>query len=99
MFKNKSSSVLAALALTLCLSSCYTLNHTVGRGAQGHEEHSKRVWFALWGLVPVGDFDSQKLAGDAKDYTVKSQWTFLDIIINIFTGYVSFYSQTVTVTK
>jgi hypothetical protein len=56
------------------LGGCNTLNHTVGRGPQGHHEDSKRVWYVLWGLVPLDDdFDSQELAGDAKDYSVESQ--------------------------
>lgn len=97
--KSKWCSAILAVGLTLCLSGCFTLNHTVGKGAQGNDENSKRVWFALWGLVPLGDFDSQELAGDATDYTVESQWKPLDILINIVTGYVSFYSRTVTVTK
>jgi hypothetical protein len=94
----KRSSVLAVL-LALCFSSCFTLDHTVGMGAQGSQEEEKRVWYALWGLVPLTDFDSKELAGDAKDYDVRSQQTFLDIVINIFTGFVTINSQTVTVTK
>ncbi len=99
MFKMKCSSVLLAAVLALGTTSCYTLEHTVGRGAQGSQKEEKRVWFVLWGLVPLGDFDSQKLAGDSKDYTVKSQQSVLDVIMNIFTGYISFVSRTVTVTK
>ncbi|NOT32111.1 MAG: hypothetical protein HOP15_16815 [Planctomycetes bacterium] len=99
MIKAKCSTVGLAVALSICLSSCFTLNHTVGQGAQGNDKESKRVWFALWGLVPLSGFDSKELAGDAKDYDVETQWKPLDILINIVTGYVSFYSRTVTVTK
>lgn len=98
MTKKSSSRWLTALALTALLSGCNTLNHTVGRGAQGSHEESKRVWYALWGLVPLDDdFDSQELAGSATDYDVESQWTFTDIVLNIFTSLLSFNSQTVTV--
>jgi hypothetical protein len=88
-----------ALALLLGTSGCYTMTHTVGKGAQGNNKHEKRIWFALWGLVPISDFDSQELAGDAKDYTVQTQASPLDILINIFTLYITIGSRTVTVTQ
>jgi hypothetical protein len=99
MTKTKLTSVLLAIFLALSLSSCYTLDHTVGKGAQGSEEHEKRVWYALWGLIPITDFDSKDLAGDAQNYTIKSEMTFLDLVIGIFTTIVTIQPQTVVVTK
>jgi|SRR5262245_17566 len=99
MTKAKITSILLVLFLGLSLSSCYTLDHTVGKGAQGSEKHEKRVWYALWGLIPITDFDSKDLAGDAQNYSVKSQMTFLDIVIGIFTTIVTIQPQTVVVTK
>ena len=100
MTKTKlSSAFLAAVLALFCLSSCYTVNHPVGKGAQGDTMNEKRVWYALWGLVPLGDFDSKQLAGDASDYSVKSEWTVLDIVIGFFTTWVTIQCQTVTVTK
>jgi hypothetical protein len=95
----KLSGALSALTLTLALSGCYTLNHTVGRGAQGNDDEEKRQWYALWGLVPFDEVDSQDLANGAQDYSVRTQWTPIDILINIFTGIVTITSRTVTVTK
>ena len=40
----------AALVCALTLSvttGCYTMTHTVGKGAQGTEEVSKRQWYSL----------------------------------------------------
>lgn len=99
MTKSKLTSALLSIVLALSLSSCYTLNHTVGKGAQGNQEQEQRVWYALWGLVPITDFDSKGLAGGAQDYTVKSEMTFLDIVIGFFTTIVTIQPQTVTVTK
>ena len=100
MTKTKLSSAFLAVVLSLfCLSSCYTVEHTVGKGAQGDTKHEKRLWYALWGLVPLGDFDSHQLAGEAKDYSVKSEHTILDIVIGFFTTWVTIQCQTVTVTK
>lgn len=39
------------------------------------------------------------MAAGAKDYTVTSQWSFLDGIINIVAGCVTVNCQTVTVSK
>lgn len=94
--------VLAVALCTLTLSiasGCYTMHHTVGAGAQGSTEVSKRQWFALWGLVPITDTDSQELAAGATDYSVETQWSFVDILINILTSFVTVYSRTMTVTK
>lgn len=100
MPSKKLSSVLLAVVLSaFCLSSCFTLDHTVGKGAQGGSEQEKRVWYALYGLIPLGDFDSKELAGDAENYTVKSEQNVLDIIISMFTGLVTISCQSVTVTK
>ncbi len=92
-------SCLLALVLAISSTACYTLNHTVGDGAQGTTEVSKRQWWAVWGLVPIGEVDSYDLAKGAKDYSVETQWTIIDILLNLITGWVTIFSQTVTVTK
>ena len=88
-----------ALALTASLSGCYTLEHTVGRGAQGGHEKSERQWYFLYGLVPLNEVDSQDLAGDATDYDVETEQTVTDVLINLLTGFFSIFSRTVTVTR
>jgi len=99
MTKTKFTSALLAIVLALSLSSCYTLNHTVGKGAQGGSEQEHRVWFALWGLIPLGDYDSQELAGGASNYSIETQWTPIDILFNLVTAWVTVYSRTVKVTQ
>jgi len=39
------------------------------------------------------------MAGGAANYEIKTEQSPLDIIINFFTGIVTVYSRTVTVTK
>lgn len=97
--KKRLAALLGVLALTTALSGCYTMTHTVGRGAQGSGERSHRDWYALWGLVPLSETDSQDLAGGAADYTVQTQWSITDILINLFTTWVTIQSRTITVTK
>ena len=98
-----------ALRLMLCLSflamplsGCFTLNHTVGNGGQGTEVASNRQWYILWGLIPLNNVDGEKMALEknlTNNYTVKSQMSFVDCLLNIITGIVTVYGQTVSVSK
>jgi hypothetical protein len=85
--------------MVLPIAGCFTLNHVVGDGAKGNTVVDARQWYILWGLVPLNTVDSKTMAGGVKDYTVKSQHTVLDFVMNIFTGFVTVYSQTVEVRK
>ena len=96
----KLTSVLCTFALAAALTGCMTLNHDVGKGAQGSSSVEKRQWYAIWGLVPLsGEVDSQEMAKGATDYTVKSEQNIIDILLSIVTGFVTINCQTVTVTK
>ncbi len=88
-----------ACGAVLLTPACYTLNHTVGSGAKSGVETEKRQWYILFGLVPLNEFDSKELAGGATDYKVQTEWTPIDILINLVTGLVTISSRTVTVTK
>jgi hypothetical protein len=97
--KNRLLSLAGALALGAALSGCYTLDHRVGTGAQGGSESEERQWYILFGLIPLNEVDSHEMAAGAANYDVNSQISALDVILNLFTGWVTIYSQTVTVTK
>ena len=83
----------------LFVAGCFTNTHVVGNGAKGNTEVTKQQWFALWGLVPITEVDSKDMADGAKDYTITTQFTPLDIVIGIFTSIVTVQPMTVTVTK
>ena len=91
-----------AFAATALLPACFTFTSTVGRGPVNPQQPvvvQKTRWFALYGIVPLDSFDSNELAGSARDYRVTTQFTFVDCVISMFTSLVSFYRQTVTVEK
>jgi Bor protein len=88
-----------ALVSVLAVSSCYTMNHKVGTGGANATSQDERQWWVLWGLVPINNVDSQTMAGGATNYTVTTEFTVLDVIINFFTSIVTVATQTVTVTK
>ena len=88
-----------SLVLVAMLSGCYTQIHKVGSGAAGANVTAKQQWFALWGLVPITQVDSHAMAAGATNYTIQDQTTVVDVIIGLFTGFVTIYPRTVTVTK
>lgn len=79
------------------LQGCYTMKHTVGDGAKTNIVEEQRQWYVLWGLVPINTVDSKEMARGAKDYTITTEMTALDFLINIFTTYVTIVSRTVSV--
>jgi hypothetical protein len=93
--------IAAVLLVVFCFVfvGCYTIEHQVGKGAQTNVSVEKKQWFILFGLIPLNNVDSNQLAGGATDYTIKTEQNFVDIVIGIFTGYITIYPRTVTVTK
>ena len=92
--------VLLMLVAVLLVGSvgCLAHVHTVGTGQQGAAPPIRaRQWYALWGLIPIGQIDAKTLAGTATDYTIRTWVSPLDFIINIFTSYVTIYSRSVEV--
>lgn len=91
---------IVAITIVLCfLAGCAAHIHKVGQGAQGAQKAEQRQWYVLWGLVPINDVKTDQMAEGATDYTIKTEQSALDVIINIFTVYITVVSRTVTVTK
>jgi hypothetical protein len=80
-------------------TGCMAHTHVVGTGAQTGMTDEARQWYVLWGLVPINDVDSNQMATGSQNYTVETEITPLDFVINIFTSFITVYSRTVTVTK
>ncbi len=92
------TAMLLMTSLVLILVGCSAHIHKIGQGAQGNNVIEERQWYVLWGIVPINDVDSSQMTS-AADYTIKTEQSALDVIINIFTGVVTVYSRTVTVTE
>lgn len=92
------------LCLTLFLfpmAGCYTMNHTIGSADPNGPVVAKDTqWFLLWGLIPLNNVDGGQLAkskGLTNNYTIQTQQSVLDVVLNIITGFVTVYSRTVAV--
>ena len=96
--KRKFGAIVLLLA-TLLMVGCATHVHTIGQGGSGGQMLQERQWYILWGLVPLNDVSTDAMSGGAADYTIQTQTSFLDGVINIFTGFITVNSRTVTVTK
>lgn len=94
----KVTAMLLMTSLVLILVGCSAHIHKIGQGAQGNNVIEERQWYILWGIVPLNDIRTDQMTS-AADYTIKTEQSVLDVIINIFTGAVTVYSRTVTVTE
>ena len=92
--KKKSLRVIVALFLVFSVSSCFTLEYNVGRGAQTGVEFKGKNHYLIYGLAPISTTDPASLAGDTKDYRVTIQHTFIDGLLNALTF--GIYSPTTT---
>lgn len=102
---------LIAVALIASFSfftGCYTMKYaappqsnvtTVSESTTTSFKKSVKVWYALWGAVPISENSTEKLIADnnLKEVRVTTQIKFVDYIIGIFTGLVSIVPATMTV--
>ena len=91
--------ILTLIALLVLSTACSTHLHVVGNGGQGSRTVSETQWFALWGLISLGEVDTNAMAGGASDYTITTEATLVDSVIGMFTGIVTISRRTVTVTR
>jgi hypothetical protein len=98
--KRRWIAVLLLLALTTSTIGCITIK--IGGKAQlapsteeGTKVAEKRCWFILFGLIPLNEnaIDNY-LPETAKKVRVETKWTFLDIVMNLFTELVTIVSFT-----
>jgi hypothetical protein len=92
-------SVILVLFFVVYATGCSTHIHTVGSGGKNASTVEARQWYVLWGLVPINNVDSKAMAGDAANYTIKTQASFLDLVISAVAGIVTVNCRSVSVTK
>lgn len=68
--------------------------------APAEAAYQKKVWYCLWGLVPLTDNSSADLVAkvpEGKRVRVTVQYSLADVIMGIFTSLVTVVPQTVQV--
>lgn len=65
----------------------------------GKVKLQKRVWYALYGLVPITDNSTEDLISkyNLKNVKAKSYMSFIDYLISAFTGYFTIVTLTIEV--
>ena len=87
----------ALMLAVLILASCASHVHMVGEGAQGTMMSKARQFYVI-DLAPLNEVDTKAMAGDAADYTIKTEASFVDGLISVLAlGIITV--RTVTVTK
>ena len=95
MMSKKLVSLILLLAVTISVVGCFTLR--IGGKAElapsteeGTKIAEKRCWYALWGLVPIGDNSTDSVIPSAvRRVRIETKFTILNFLINIFTGIVT----------
>lgn len=65
---------------------------------EGTKIAQKRFWYALWGLVPLGDNSTDQLIPEnVKKVRVETKYTVPDFLINLFTWLVTIETFTAEV--
>jgi hypothetical protein len=83
--------LIVLIAFSVAAVGCFTIR-VGGKGElapsteTGTKIAEKRYWYALWGLVPLGDNSTDSLIPDTvKKVRVETKYTLVDALINMFT--------------
>ena len=87
----------------ICFVGCFTIK--IGGKAQLASSHEagtlvaqKRCWYALYGLIPLGDNSTDSIIpATAKKVRVETKYKLSDALINLFTFLVSIETFSVEV--
>ncbi|MCL6219478.1 Bor family protein [Zunongwangia pacifica] len=83
---------------SILFTSCYSYTTVVGKGAQGNQKVTQWNHYLIGGLAPVGVSNDKEMAGDAENYTVHTEMSFINGLVSTLTF--GIYSPTTTtVTK
>ncbi len=91
------SNVLLVSLLVVSMSSCFTYTYTMGSGPQTGVEVKEKNHYLIYGLAPLNVSDPVKMAGDAENYQVTIEHTFVDGLLNAITF--GIYTPTTTVVR
>lgn len=103
MKTRKLVSFILLIAVTMSIAGCFTIriggkSELALSTEEGTKIAQKRCWYALWGLVPIGDNSTDSLIpGTVKKVRVETKYTIVDALINIFTFIVTIETFTVEI--
>ena len=87
------------IVMAFTMIGCATHTHVIGNGGSDSTLVEQRQWYVLWGLVPINEVNSTQMAAGARDYTIVTESSLIDGIINIVLSAVTVQTRTVTVIR
>lgn len=87
------------VCICLCLTGCFTHQHTVGSGPHVGLEYTEHQWYALWGFLRISNPINEGVLSEAEDYRITTRISGWDFLIDLFIGPFSFYRRTIYVEK
>lgn len=100
---------LMALLVVCCFAlGCFSMRYAAPPGSEvkviseeqpAQFKKSVKVWYALWGLVPINENNSARLIKEyqLKEARVTTKVKFVDYLIAIFTGVASIVPATMEI--
>ncbi|CAA0186825.1 Bor family protein [Tenacibaculum maritimum] len=86
------------LAVTFCLTSCYSHKYSVGTGAKSGVTVTKKNHYLINGLAPLSVSNPKEMAKGSENYDVHTSHSFVDTLLGAIT--MGIYTPTTTkVTK
>ena len=87
------------MSVIILLSSCMIHTHKIHAGALGKTEVRAGQWYCLFGLVPINNVDTSKMAKPHTSYEITTKISFSDLLMDIFFLPVGIIRTTVIVRK
>ena len=73
------------ISFSLLLSSCYSSQQVIGKGAQGNSYATEWNHNMLYGTVENGACNPEDMAGTAENYTVSTKQSFAHMVLAVIT--------------
>ncbi len=87
------------MILACFLWSCMIHRHTVHSGALGNTEVRKGQWYLFYGLLPLNNVDTRKMAKPHTSYEITTEITFTDILVSAILSPLTIMRTSVIVRK
>lgn len=87
------------LALLFAPTACQVHTHRVGGGATGLGQESERQFYLFFGLVRINDVNVQRYTADLTSYEIRSEFSWLDLLLAPLLLPFTVTTRTVTVSK
>jgi hypothetical protein len=87
----------ATCLLALSASGCSYHRHSIGLGETGTGQQEARQYYLLFGVFGVNDVSAQRMADGLTSYTIETEYSLTDLLLQPLLLPLTMTSRTVTV--